>query len=57
MKRKLSAVLPPDAFKGQKVVPFPQEKLEPVVDDGRPGQLFRFRLRKVPGARLQAGTP
>ncbi|HYI06596.1 MAG TPA: hypothetical protein VD858_17010, partial [Reyranella sp.] len=45
MKRKLSAVLPPDAFKGQKVVPFPKEKLEPVVDDGRPGQLFRFRLR------------
>jgi hypothetical protein len=45
MKRKLSAVLPPDALKGQKVVPFPKEKLEPVVDDGRPGQLFRFRLR------------
>lgn len=45
MKRKLSDVLPPDAFKGQKVVTFPKEKLEPVVDDGRPGQLFRFRLR------------
>jgi hypothetical protein len=46
MKRKLSAVLPPDAFKGQKVVPFPKEKLEPAFDDyGRRGQLFRFRLR------------
>jgi hypothetical protein len=47
MKRKVSDVLPPDAFKGQKVVPFPKEKLvEPAVDDyGRLGELFRFRLR------------
>jgi hypothetical protein len=26
MKRKLSAVLPPDEFKGQKVVPFPERE-------------------------------
>jgi hypothetical protein len=45
MKRKLSAVLPPDAFKGEIVVPFPKEKLELATEDGRPGQLFRFRLR------------
>jgi hypothetical protein len=45
MKRKLSAVLPPDAFKNKVVVPFPKDKPKGPDEKQRPGQIFRFRLR------------
>ncbi|HTG19339.1 MAG TPA: hypothetical protein VK681_04800 [Reyranella sp.] len=44
MKRKLSAVLPSNAFKDKVVVPFPEPRFEQPADDGRPGQMFKFRL-------------
>lgn len=52
MKRKLSDVLPPDSAKGQKVVPFTQDKIERPADNGPVGQLFRFRLRNGLVAQL-----
>ena len=45
MKRKLTSVLPPDAFKDKVVVPFPERQTERTADDERPGQMFKFRLR------------
>ena len=45
MKRKLSALLPPDAFKDKVVVPFPKDRFERPAEDSPPGQMFKFRLR------------
>lgn len=45
MKRKLSRVLPPDSFKGQVVVPFPEPKTKRPSHDEPTGQMFKFRLR------------
>lgn len=45
MKRKLSTVLPPNAFKDKVVVPFPEARAERPGENDRPGQMFKFRLR------------
>jgi hypothetical protein len=45
MKRKLSAVLPPDAFKDKVVVPFSKAHFEQTAGEGPPGPMFKFRLR------------
>lgn len=45
MKRKLSRMLPPDAFNDQVVVPFPKPKIERPADEEGAGRLFKFRLR------------
>lgn len=44
MKRKLSRVLPPDSFKGQVVVPFPEPKIKRPSHDEPTRQMFKFRL-------------
>ena len=45
MKRKLSAVLPPDAFKDKVVVPFSNAHFGQTAGEGPLGPMFKFRLR------------